>query len=193
MNLFNTNKINRVFPINLEQTDKVKGGGYLVEISQTTPGVFSYFLVTPNVQKELVNASSSYYENVNTPCSITKYLTTGNERGLQRKLQDKLGYLILGGDCHGYSSGNFVSVYRLTDANKVELYGNFKLPWIEGSPGGISSGNALGTLIGVYGITQPTIIVNYGSTSPANVVEGLYQTVYFDLQTGKLDQLVKFN
>ena len=90
MNLFNTNKINRVFPINLEQTDKVKGGGYLVEISQTTPGVFSYFLVTPNVQKELVNASSSYYENVNTPCSITKYLTTGNERGLQRKLQDKV-------------------------------------------------------------------------------------------------------
>ena len=161
MNLFNTNKINRVFPINLEQTIKLR----VVVTSSKFPKplqAYSLFSSYPNVQKNWANASSSH--NVNTPCSITKYLTTGTSE-VTEKLQDKLGYLILGGDCHGYSSGNFVSVYRLTDANKVELYGNFKLPWIEGSPG--TSRKRPGNAYRSLWYPQPTIIVNYGSTSPA--------------------------
>ena len=88
-----TNAIKRVFPIKLEQTETVKGGGWLVEVekSKQSPHVFSYFLVTPSVQIELIHSSSSYAQDLDAACTLNKYLTTGNEAGLGRKLQDKMG------------------------------------------------------------------------------------------------------
>lgn len=190
--LFTTDKINRVFPIQVEQTNNVKGGGYLVEVSNERPEVFTYFLVTPLVQKELVNATGSYYKNAYTSCQITQYITTGNERNLGRKLLDRMGYLVLGGECHSYGGGSFVSAYHISDATQILFEGNFTLPWLQGSPSGTSNGNIFGNLVGVYGITKPVVIVNFGSSSPANEVEGLYMTAYFDLQTGSLIQKIKF-
>jgi len=87
----------------------------------------------------------------------------------------------------------FVPAYNLQTGDKIKLQGDFTAT--EASWKGVSkTGNALGRLRGTYGVNNPTVVVEYGSFENAvNKVEEVRSAAYFDLQTGKLKQLIKFD
>ena len=190
----NPKMIKRVFPITLKKISANQGRGWLVEVEKE-PKTISHYLLTPILEKELVNTMSCRSQDENPPIELEKVEAVGNEVGLGRDLQEKSGYLILSGtknSCYGGANSGFISVYKIRTGEKIKLQGDFTFPstW----KGVSRTGNALGILRGIYGINQPTIVVEYGYfASVAEKVEEISLIAYFDLQTGELKQLVSFN
>ncbi len=186
--------IKRVFPLTLKKISENQGRGWLVEVEKDSK-IISHYLLTPILEKELADSMSCVSQDENPPIELEKVETVGNEGGLGRDLQEKSGYLILSGtknSCYGGADSGFVSVYNLRTGEKIKLQGDFTVPgtiW----KGVSKTGNALGIIRGVYGINQPTIVVEYGLfKGAANKVEEVGIIAYFDLQTGRLKQLIKF-
>jgi hypothetical protein len=165
------------------------GSGWVIEIEKEE-NLFTYYLLTKNLQQELTNVMSGNADDKGTYCKVEKIQQVGNEASLGRILTDKNGYLVLTGGCLGYGGGNFVSIFKITTGEKIAMKGNFTQ---KGSnyEGVSPSGSALGKLRGVYGINNPTIIVEYGY-SAVDPIEEVNQLAFFDLQTGQLNQLIKF-
>jgi len=182
------------FPISIEN-DKKAMGGYLVEAENNinTHGSFSFYLVTSKVQKELVNSMSSYADKDGIGCFLTDYKIVGNESGLNRSLADKVGYMILSGKCETYGGGRFVSIYKLSTGEKIILKGNID---IGGTmyKGMSETGNALGGVRGVFGVNNPTLVIEFGSddASAATSLERLSSIGFFDIQAGNLMQVANF-
>lgn len=169
-------------------------GGWIVEVEESAQ-VTSYYLLTPNLVKKLIDPKSCVSEDDNPPIELEKAETVGVESHLGRSLQEKLGYLVLSGaknNCYGGANSGFVSVYKLRTGEKIKLQSNFTRPgtiW----KGVSKTGNALGILKGIYGINKPTIVVEYGLyKNAASGLEEVDTTAYFDLQTGQLKQLIRF-
>jgi len=144
------------------------------------------YLLHPGVARQLEHPMSSFSgEDAN--CEVIKVLTAGNEYGLGRNLKEVDGYLLLSSiNCIAYGGGESVSAYSLATGEKIKFTGkNFSV----GTHGkGISdSGNALGRLMGVYGYSQPTVVVKYGlSDNTPDDLREVSVIGFFDLQTGKL-------
>ncbi len=186
--------VRRVFPLALKKISENQGRGWLVEVEKESRAI-SHYLLTPIVEKELVDSMSCVSQDENPPIELERVETVGNEGGLGRDLQEKSGYLILSGtknSCYGGANSGFISVYNMRSGEKIKLQGDFTTPgtiW----KGVSKTGNALGILRGIYGINQPTIVVEYGNfKGAATTVEEVSLVAYFDLQTGKLKQLIKF-
>ena len=172
--------------------DHVDGGKWLIEVQKDT-GIISHYLLTPELEKELVNSMSCVLsQDTNPPIKLDKVQVIGNERGLGRKLLEKSGYIILSGtenECYGGANSGFVSVYNARTGDKIKLQGDYDT----GGRFVSDTGNALGILKGIYGVFNPQIVIEYGNfESAASVVEQVNTVAYFDLQTGKLKQLVNF-
>ncbi len=185
--------IKRVFflPFEKNDEDKTEKSAWLVEVEKE-PKITSHYLLTPLIEKELVDSMScvSQEENPLIEIELEKVQTVGNGR----TLQEKNGYVILSGrknNCYGGATSGFVSVYSLGTGEKIKLQGDFMVGnyWK-----GVSKvGNALGILKGIYGFNQPTIVIEYGSFEFAGDKLGEVDIVaYFDLQTGNLKQLIRF-
>jgi hypothetical protein len=186
--------IKRIFPLALKKISDNQKRGWLVEVEKESK-IVTHYLLTPVLEKELVDSMSCVSQDENPPIELEKVETVGNEGGLGRDLQEKSGYLILSGtknSCYGGADSGFVSVYNMRTGEKIKLQGDFTVPgtiW----KGVSKTGNALGIIRGVYGVNQPTIVVEYGLFKGAvNKVEEVGIIAYFDLQTGRLRQLIKF-
>lgn len=181
------------FPLSLEN-DKNALGGYLVEVQEKNnpQNHTSFYLVTEQIQKELIDPMSSYADANGIGCALIDYQIIGNEK-LGRKLLDKNGYLILSGKCETYGGGRFISVYRISNAEKIMLRGNIE---IGGTmyKGMSETGNALGGVRGIYGVNNPTLVIEFGNddASAATPLERLSSIGFFDLQTGKLNYIENF-
>lgn len=181
-----TNNIKRIFKFKL--TDEIRGdGGFLMEVEKTVKSdkSYSFYIVTAKVQKELINPMSGYADPNGVFCSLNNFLTSKD---------DKSGDLILSGRCGGYGGGMFTSIYKISNGEKVSLTGNVD---ISGTTykGMSPTGNALGKVRGAFGYNNPTLVVEFGpdDESAATNLERLSSIGFFDLQTGNLKQLVKFN
>lgn len=180
-NQVNIENIKRVFNLKLKES-----AGWLVEVEKT-PDYLTYYLLTPSVEKELEHSMSSNYQDDNNFCTLKKVETVGNEESLNRNLEDKNGYLILTGSCETYGNGSFVSVYKLTTGEKVKLAG-------VSTTAITPSGNTRGRLKGVYGVFNPTLVVEYGGFENAgSKLQEIDSLGFFDLQTGNLKQSIEFN
>lgn len=177
-NSISSMNVSRVFPVGVGSE-----AGWVVEAKKDGLYPF-YYIVTPWIQKELVNPTGSLNDPGGDWCFVESALTVGHEPNLEQNYREKGGYLLLSGECKGYGGGRVVSVYGINTAKKIKLQGNF----------GISEyGNALGKLRGVYGMNNPTLVVEYGSFESArNKLEEIEVVAYFDLQSGVLKQLVRF-
>lgn len=178
--------IKRIFKFKLG--GEIRGdGGFLMEVEKTvnSENSYSFYIVTATVQKELLNPMSAYADPDGIFCSLNKFLTSKD---------DKSGDIILSGRCGGYGGGMFTSVYKISTGEKVILTGNVD---ISGTTykGISSSGNALGKVRGAFGYNNPTLVVEFGpdDESAATNLERLSSIGYFDLQTGNLKHLVRFN
>jgi len=195
--LVDSKNITRVFQFQIKEEYNTRGmGGFLVEVERIIDSnkTYSFYLVTSKFQKELINPMSAYADNAGVFCLLNDYLLSGGEVSLGRNLIDKNGYIILSGKCGGYGSGRFVSVYKISTGEKILLKGNVELSGTIYK--GISeTGNALGGVRGVFGVNNPTIVVEFGNDdeSAATLPERLSNIGFFDLQTGNLKQLVNFN
>ncbi|MBD3250504.1 MAG: hypothetical protein GF381_02975 [Candidatus Pacebacteria bacterium] len=154
----------------------------------------NHYLINSKLVKKLDHSISSSSSD-DARCNLVDVETIGDEQNLQRELQEPQGYLVLSSiNCSAYGGGDFVSIYSLASGKKIKMVGNnFK---ISGSSWhGISdTGNALGRLRGIYGIDKPMVVVDYGSfESAANELEEVILTAYFDLQTGKLIDIRRYN
>lgn len=174
----------KVEPISVLDTTQ---GWVVVTRSQKKNDVY---LLLGDVQKKLESpmTSNNGYE---VTCDLTQIELVGNTQ--YEKLADSHGYLVLSGrDCQDYGGGSFTSVYRLSDGSKVVLAGNVSLsnPRINGvSP----AGNAQGRLVGVYGHSEPTVVVEFGLLENASeAAEEVSKMAFFDLQTGQLKQIIEF-
>lgn len=190
---FKPEAIKRVFPLALKKISDTQGRGWLVEVEKD-PKIIVHYLLTPILERELPDSMSCVSQDENPPIELEKVETVGDEAGLVRDLQEKSGYLILSGaknSCYGGASTGFVSVYNMRTGEKIKLQGDFTG---RGIWKGVSkTGNALGILRGVYGVKQPTIVVEYGSfKGAAEKIEEVGVVAYFDLQTGRLKQLIEF-
>jgi hypothetical protein len=176
--------IKNVFPLSLKGPQGQLSQGWIVEAkvgSENAPSN-KYYLLTLNLEKELTDATSTVSDDKSGNCSLdtAKVVDTQDEQ-----------YLILASkSCNGYgvSGSGSVSVYKLPDGQKVKLQAQFSVPdvpsfWTATSP----SGNALGIFKDAYGVKQPKIAVDYSNSN------GVALTAYFDLKTGKLSQLMKFD
>lgn len=190
-------RIKRIFPVSLKKVSEKGNQGWLVEVEKEKSRYpNSYYLLTPVLEQELKDVMSTVSEDTDATCILDKVQEVGNEGGLGRDLQEKGGYIILSGSkCFGYGAVNFgfVSIYSIATGEKIKIQGDFSVPgtvWKGVSP----SGNALGILRGVYGINNPVLIIEYGQfESAVNKVEQVSIVAYFDLQSGKLKQLVKLD
>lgn len=195
--LVNSKDISRVFQFQLKEEYNTRGmGGFLVEVEKIIDSNKShlFYLVTSKVQKELINPMSAYADKSGIFCSLNDYQLSGGEVSLGRNLIDKNGYIILSGKCGGYGSGRYVSVYKVSTGEKILLKGNVELSGTIYQ--GISeTGNALGGVRGIFGVNNPTLVIEFGSDdeSAATSPERLSNIGFFDLQTGNLKQLVHFN
>lgn len=177
--------IKNIFPISLKGPQDQVSQGWIVEaraVSEQNAQSNKYYLLTPSLEKELIDATSTVSDDKSGNCSLdtAKVVDTQGEQ-----------YLILASkSCTGYGvdgSGS-VSVYKLADGEKVKLQAQFSVPEMPSSWTGTSpSGNALGVFKDAYGVKQPKIAVDYSNSN------GVVLTAYFDLKTGKLSQLMKFD
>lgn len=166
-----------------------ESAGWLIETNGNDGN--SYYLVSSVVQKELEDVMVPY-AGENAPCTLTKVITTGNERGLGRRLLDKYGYIVIAGEnCETYAGGSSVSVYSLSTGEKIKLTGDFDVAGTTWK-GTTARGTATGNLVGVYGVTNPVIVVSYGDRSWKDTVEEVRQMAFFNLQTGKLIRVETF-
>ena len=197
----NSKDIKRVSPLSLkgDNPEAPPYKNWLVEIKTSISKYgdnYNYYLVTPEIQKQLIDPLSSMNEGSVTNCMVEHIYTPGSERNLGRDLLDKKGYLVLSGVCDPRFSGNSVSVYKLSDAEKVKLEdtGSLIKSYPTYFPTKDKKGNTLGRVRGVYGVNKPILVVDYGYFKDAiNKIEEVQDTAYFDLQTGQLKQVVKFN
>lgn len=192
----NSKEINRVFPLAYidDHRPVPTYKSWLIEIKTSTDANYSnhtnYYLATPEVQKQLVDAVSTIWPFISErECSIENFYTPGNEaidrKSKSKELADKKGYIVLSGNCSGVGSNSFTSVYKLSNGEKVRLQ----------ESDGISDkkGNANGKIRGIYGLYSPAIVVEYGQLYEENGLEAVSATAYFDLQSGQLKQVIKFN
>lgn len=187
------NNVTQAFPL---PNNKIPGPGasWVIEV-QEAPNKLTHYLLMPELQTELSNASSCGSSDEPQPLPIQQVLTYGNEDSLQRSLTtDPIGYLVITGQeeyCYA-STGHYISVYKMSTGQKVKLTGNFNL--YASLKGTLPNGNATGRLRGVYGINNPTIVVEYDGNNPySNGIEALSKIAFFDPQTGRLKQLINFN
>lgn len=182
------------FPIPL-RNDKKAMGGYLVEVEKKidTHRSLSFYLITSEVQKELINPMSSNADKSGPGCFLTSYKIVNNESGADGNLLDRVGYIILLGKCETYGGGRFISIYRLSSGEKVMLKGNIDIGGTVYK--GISgTGNALGEMRGVIGYSNPTLVVEFGNGDGAPTSLGRSSSIgFFDIKTGNLKQIVNFN
>lgn len=162
-----------VFPLSLPPAET----GWIVEAhGETRSGTphERYFLVTPTLEKELTKVTSTPYDSDDGLCKLdtVKQVSVGTQQ-----------YLVLvSTQCNGYGAAGHgsVSIYKLKDGEKIKFHGS--------TLSGISeAGNAVGILQGIYGAKHPVVVVNHIGLS-----SGVAYTAYYDLQTGKLNQLIKF-
>lgn len=181
------------FPIPL-RNDKKAMGGYLVEVEKNiaTHGGFLFYLVTSEVQKELVNPMSSNADTSGPGCFLTSYKIVKNESGLDEGLMDKVGYIILSGKCETYGGGRFISIYRLSTGEKITLKGNINIGGTVNK--GISgTGNALGEMRGIIGNNNPTLVIEFGNGEGEPRSLGRSSSIgFFDIKTGNLTQIANY-
>lgn len=183
--------VKRVFFIQLFKFTDNEEKGWVVEVEKE-PQKLSYYLLTPLIEKELENPKSCTFVPVDPPIDLERVDTVGNDKHrVTSFLKEPKGYLVLSGrknSCYGGAGTGFISVYNLSTGEKIRLHGNF-----EGLVGISETGNALGYLKGIYGLHEPTIVVEYGNFDrAASNVEELTHIAFFDLQTGSLKQLIEF-
>lgn len=177
-------KIKKVFPLSLKGSGQQLQQGWIVEATsnsqQYTPESV-YYLLTPILEKEFTDATSTVSDDKSGSCTLdnVKVVYSGSNN-----------YVILSSkQCSGYGTAGSgsTSVYKLPSGDKVKLQGSFTVPNMPSFWTGVSiSGNALGIFRDVHGVTQPMVVIDYSSS------EGVVLTAYFDLHSGKLDQLIKF-
>lgn len=191
-----TQDIQRVFPLSLNNPGNDQDRGWMVEV-KTQSGIVSHYLLTPTIEKKLINSMSCISNDENPAIRLERVQTI--EAGADyiiSNLLDKDGYIVLSGssnECYGGRSTGFVSIYAIGTGEKIKLQGSFTFPGRQ-EKGISSTGNALGLLRGVFGTTRPTVVVDYGRFDATYTdLEYILATAYFDLQTGALNQLVSFN
>lgn len=185
-----SNLIKRVFPLSIKDAKLTQG--WLIEVKKedknyTSPELFTYYLLTPNLEKELEDAVE---DNEGRSCILNKVQEVDKVQRIPYKdvfnYEEKSGYLILSGSqCFGYDPQlGFVSVYDLPTGAKIKMQGDF--PISKGfsilKKGVSSKGNAVGVLKGIYGSLNPALMVEYNG-----------DVAYFDLSSGNLRQLIRFN
>jgi hypothetical protein len=160
--------------------------------SESSQGQTEIYLITPGVQKKLDQPMTDWSGN-DAVCNLNDIVFVGNESSLSRDLADKFGYGILSGsECEAYGGGQFTSIYALSTGEKVKFSGN--IPLTSPNRSGVSSvGNAQGKLQAVYGVNTPTVVVEFGTFEGAiTSLETVDKTAFFDLQTGRLKQVVEY-
>lgn len=182
--LIDKNDIKRVFPIILKGDNQYEErNNWIIEVDEFSN--LTHYYITPTLQRKLINATTTSNPSGEYNGVIADIYTVGNEQGLGRSLQDPEGYLILDSVCYGYGTEWCTSVYKLSTGEKISLVG-----W----DGVYKNGNAKGKVRGIYGINNPTLVVDDGSfNSAATIVEEISSTAYFDLQSGQLKTIIKFN
>lgn len=160
--LLGTGKVTNAFLFGYKKT---LGHGWIIETN--TNEKRRVFLLTPDLEKELTGPMSSNVEDDGSSwCTLNDVKVVGNENGLGRDLNDKNGYVVLNGTCNGYGGGNFVSIFKVTSGDKIRLQGSFGL-FGTAYNAMSASGNALGRVRGIYGVTNPVLIVEFGSFESA--------------------------
>jgi hypothetical protein len=153
---------------------KDKTSAWIVEV-KNDENKLSHYLFSDTVQKKLANSMVSQSGETGT-CELSDILSIGS-------------YLVLPStNCIAYGSGNTIAVYSLDTGDQIKLTGqNFTK---SGTTWGALSdkGNTFGDLIGIYGLTQPKLMVKYGNQDTPAVI-----FAYFDLKTGKLFKKETFN
>ncbi len=183
-----TNSIVNIYSFDVKVREELENLSYWRLVETYDNGNQSFYLVSKQIQKKLVDVMVPN-DGENSPCTTTKVITTGNEGGLNRELNDKYGYIIIAGEeCHTRGGSDSISVYALSTGEKINITGNFN---VAGSNITTSSGTATGKLMGVYGINNPQIVVSYGVGSKGTVQE-IDHIAFFDLQTGKLIRVQSF-
>lgn len=176
--------IKNVFPLSLKGPQGQLSQGWIVETragSEQYAIHNKYYLLTPSLEKELTDVTSTVSDDKSGNCSLdtAKVIDTQGEQ-----------YLVLASkSCNGYGAdgSGSVSVYKLPEGEKIKLQAQFSVPDMPSFWTGTSlSGNALGIFKDAYGVKQPKIAVDYSNSN------GVALTAYFDLKTGKLSQLMKF-
>lgn len=179
--------IQKVFPLNLGN----RPSGWLAEVKRGVQSI-SYYLLTPVLEKELIDPKSCVSEDKDPPIELEKAEAIGALAGSYEKPK----YLVLSGtknNCYGGAGSGFVSAYDLQTGEKIKFQGDFTV-FGTGKKSVSETGNALGRLRGTYGRNHPTVVVEYGSHEYAgSTLEEVSSVAYFDLQTGKLKQLIKFD
>lgn len=185
--------IQSIFPITITDNYGMSTTGWVVgvlalktnetSISGNTK-FYTYYLLTPTLQKELTNTDITSVDDVS--CPLENVQEVGG-------LREKGGYIVLSGnECGGFSRG-FVSVYTKETGKKIKMQGNFSIIVGMGKVGVSPKGDVEGRLKGIYGTKQPTLIVEYGLFGYAPTIRDQVEAVaYFDLQTGVLKQLIRF-
>ena len=141
--------VKRVFPVSFKNENGIsRQQAWLVEIEKS-PNIYTYYLLTPTFEKELLDAMSTTSEDREATCLLEKVTEIGNEMSLGRNLKEKNGYVALSGSkCMGYGASGmgFVSIYSLGTGEKIRFQGDFSLPPSNFLKGVSKNGNALGVL-----------------------------------------------
>lgn len=174
-NTLNIQDVKRVFPFNVNKGLSAPFDNWLVEVK--TQEETNYYLVTPQIKKQLVGWVRTDHQGQNERyCSVEDLFIAGNKETDSK--------IVLTGWCNTQRGGNFISVYRL-GGEKIKLQGAEDIA--------DSNGNALGKVRGIYGESNPTLVVDYGPLYLDKGQDRITGTAYFDLQSGQLQQVVKFN
>ncbi len=173
----NTENITRVYTTSARSGVSYFSGGiaWLVEVKDAQKfGMYSYYLVHSELQKKLVFVGSDQATHqTEAPCQVD----------ILKQLQ---GYIVLSGFCEGYGNGGkkFTSVYKIENGEKVMLSSLSQEKNIVSN-----QGNALGKLAGIYGVSNPTLMINYSGLRE-NTESEISAIGYFDLKTGKMEDLI---
>ncbi len=184
--------ITRVVPFTLKNDQLEDSRAWLLEV-KAEQGINDYYVLSSLTQTKLDSPATGAGGDI-AECSLEDVVFVGNERGLGRKLKETEGYIILGSQhCLTYGSGDSVSVFSINTGKKIPFKGTFKIPNTSNYQGVTALGNAQGRLRGVFGVNNPVVVVEYGNFgSAANSVEELSLVAYFDLQSGALQQVIRF-
>ena len=130
----------------------------------------------------------SDYSGDDSDCELDKVENVGTYVTSEGKLKSEDYIVISSINCASYGGGSSVAIYSLESGDKIKISGsNFKRPGSVNGMGISESGNALGRLRGVYGVKNPTVIIDYGNfESAASNIEKVDMMAFVDLRTGKL-------
>lgn len=175
-------KIMRVYPIALKYISD-GGTGYVVQVDNDVNS-YSFYLITPLVQKKLEHPMTGYHGE-DARCTVLQVLPVERAEYLARPpyAKNTSYFLISGNQCNTYGGGEFTSMYELKTGEKIK----FSRPPIASKlyvPEVNDVGNINGTLDGVYGNPMTIAVQTHYNGYDISFL-------FFDFLTGRFKQAVR--